>query len=165
MSFISRLSHLACMIGAVLMAATGAMLTYEVIARYFFIKPTIWAAELSQLCLVWGCLLAMAHLLTLRRHITVNAVTTLLPDAGQRLCAYIALIVVIVFSGIVAFWGFDIFYTSFERGRTTGSILNMPIWISEASVPVGFGLLTLQGVVELLRLKDVGSASLGATHE
>ena len=72
---------------------------------------------------------------------------------------------VIVFSGIVAFWGFDIFYTSFERGRTTGSILNMPIWISEASVPVGFGLLTLQGVVELLRLKDVGSASLGATHE
>ncbi|MEE4188334.1 MAG: TRAP transporter small permease [Roseobacter sp.] len=165
MYFISRLSHLACVIGAVLMAATGAMLTYEVIARYFFIKPTIWAAELSQLCLVWGCLLAMAHLLTLRRHITVNAVTTLLPDAGQRLCAYIALTVVIVFSAIVAFWGFDIFYTSFERGRTTGSILNMPIWISEASVPVGFGLLALQGVVELLRLKDADSASLGATHE
>ncbi|MGA9411292.1 MAG: TRAP transporter small permease [Roseobacter sp.] len=165
MSLISRISHLACVIGAVLMAATGAMLTYEVIARYFFIKPTIWAAELSQLCLVWGCLLAMAHLLTLRRHITVNAVTTLLPDAGQRLCTYIALIVVIVFSAIVAFWGFDIFYTSFERGRTTGSILNMPIWISEASVPVGFGLLALQGVVELLRLKDAESASLGATHE
>jgi len=165
MSLISRISHLACVIGAVLMAATGAMLTYEVIARYFFIKPTIWAAELSQLCLVWGCLLAMAHLLTLRRHITVNAVTTLLPDAGQRLCTYIALIVVIVFSAIVAFWGFDIFYTSFERGRTTGSILNMPIWISEASVPVGFGLLALQGVVELLRLKDADSASLGATHE
>ena len=165
MSLISRISHLACVIGAVLMAATGAMLTYEVIARYFFIKPTIWAAELSQLCLVWGCLLAMAHLLTLRRHITVNAVTTLLPDAGQRFCAYIALIVVIVFSAIVAFWGFDIFYTSFERGRTTGSILNMPIWISEASVPVGFGLLALQGVVELLRLKDADSASLGATHE
>ena len=165
MSLISRISQLACIIGAALMAATGAMLTYEVIARYFFIKPTIWAAELSQLCLVWGCLLAMAHLLTLRRHITVNAVTSLLPDAGQRFCAYIALIVVIVFSAIVAVWGFDIFYTSFERGRTTGSLLNMPIWISEASVPIGFGLLALQGVVELLRLKDADNASLGATHE
>jgi TRAP-type C4-dicarboxylate transport system permease small subunit len=162
---ISRLSQLACVLGAVLMAATGAMLTYEVIARYFFIKPTIWAAELSQLCLVWGCLLAMAHLLTLRRHITVNAVTALLPEAGQRMCAAIALIVVIVFSAIVAYWGFDIFYTSFERGRTTGSLLNMPIWISEASVPVGFGLLALQGVVELLRLRNAGSASLGTTHE
>lgn len=165
MSFISQVSRWACVLGAVLMAATGAMLTYEVIARYFFVKPTIWAAELSQLCLVWGCLLAMPHLLTLRRHITVNAVTSLLPRTGQRICAYIALIVVIVFSAIVAFWGFDIFYTSFERGRTTGSILDLPIWISEASVPFGFGLLALQGIVELWRLRDADSASLGVTHE
>lgn len=153
------------MFGAVLMAATGAMLTYEVVARYFFVKPTIWAAELSQLCLVWGCLLAMPHLLALRRHITVNAVTSLLPDAAQRVCGYAALCVVIVFSGIVAVWGFDIFYTSFARGRTTGSILDLPIWISEASVPFGFGLLTLQGIVELIRLRDASNASLGATHE
>ncbi|MEM9247192.1 MAG: TRAP transporter small permease [Pseudomonadota bacterium] len=165
MHFISNVSRLACVLGAVLMAATGAMLTYEVVARYFFVKPTIWAAELSQLCLVWGCLLVMPHLLTLRRHITVNAVTSLLPDAGQRLCAYIALGVVIVFSAIVAYWGFDIFYTSFERGRTTGSILNLPIWISEASVPFGFGLLALQGIVETLRLRHAQSAGLGATHE
>lgn len=165
MSFITSVSRIACLLGAVLMAATGVMLTYEVIARYFFIRPTIWAAELSQLCLIWGCLLAMAHLLTLRRHITVNAVTGLLPAQAQRVCAMIALAVVIVFSAIVAIYGFDIFYDSFERGRTTGSLLNLPIWIAEASVPVGFGLLCLQGVVELIRLKDSGATSLGATHE
>ena len=39
------------------------MLPYEVIARYFFIRPTIWAAELSQLCLIWGSMLALAHVL------------------------------------------------------------------------------------------------------
>lgn len=165
MSLISHVSRLACIVGAVLMAATGVMLTYEVIARYFFVKPTIWAAELSQLCLVWGCLLVMPHLLALRRHITVNAVTSLLPETGQKVCAYLALLVVIVFSGIVAVWGFDIFYTSFDRGRTTGSILDLPIWISEASVPVGFGLLALQGMVELVRLRHGGTTHLGATHE
>jgi TRAP-type C4-dicarboxylate transport system permease small subunit len=159
------LSRYACLLGAVLMALTGVMLTYEVVARYFFIRPTTWAAELSQLCLIWGCLLAMAHLLTLRRHITVNAITGLLPPAAQKVCAGIALVVVIVFSAIVAIYGFDIFYTSFERGRTTGSILNLPIWISEASVPLGFALLGAQGVVELLRLKGSDTASLGASHE
>lgn len=147
------------------MAATGVMLTYEVVARYFFIKPTIWAAELSQLCLIWGCLLGMAHLLTLRRHITVNAVTGLLPPAAQKLCAMVALVVVILFSAIVAIYGFDIFYDSFERGRTTGSLLNLPVWIAEASVPVGFGLLTLQAMVELIRMRHADTASLGATHE
>lgn len=165
MSFITTLSKYACLVGAVLMALTGVMLTYEVLARYFFIRPTIWAAELSQLCLIWGCLLAMAHLLTLRRHITVNAITGLLPHGVQKVCAGIALVVVIVFSAIVAVYGFDIFWTSFERGRTTGSILNLPIWIAEASVPVGFGLLGAQGVVELIRLRGSDTTSLGATHE
>ncbi|MFK7751827.1 MAG: TRAP transporter small permease [Sedimentitalea sp.] len=165
MTLISRMSWLASTIGAILLAATGVMLTYEVIARYFFIRPTIWAAELSQLCLIWGCLLAMAHLLTMRRHITVNAVTSLLPFGAQKLCAFIALLVVIVFSAIVAFWGYDIFHDSFVRGRLTGSLLNYPLWIAEASVPVGFGLLTLQGIVELIRLRGSETASLGASHE
>ncbi|WP_299614247.1 TRAP transporter small permease [uncultured Tateyamaria sp.] len=147
------------------MAATGVMLTYEVVARYFFIRPTIWAAELSQLCLIWGCLLSMAYLLTLRRHITVNAVTTLLPQPAQRFCAFIALTVVVAFSSIVAFWGYDIFHDSFVRGRTTGSLLNLPVWIAEASVPIGFGLLAVQGVVELIGLRGSGTTSLGATHE
>lgn len=165
MSLISSVSRLACLLGAVLMAATGVMLTYEVVARYFFVKPTIWAAELSQLCLIWGCLLAMAHLLTLRRHITVNAVTSLLPQAAQKVCAMVALVVVILFSAIVTVYGFDIFYDSFERGRTTGSLLNLPVWIAEASVPLGFGLLTAQAVVELIQLRHADAASLGATHE
>lgn len=43
---------------AILFVLAGCMLTYEVIARYFFIRPTIWAAELSQLCLIWGRCLA-----------------------------------------------------------------------------------------------------------
>ncbi len=165
MKVITSLSQGACALGAVMLAATGVMLTYEVIARYFFIRPTIWAAELSQLCLIWGCLLAMAHLLTLRRHITVNAITTLLPPMAQKVCASVALVIVVVFSMIVAFWGFDIFLESFVRGRTTGSLLNLPVWIAEASVPIGFGLLALQGVVELIKLRGSDTAHLGATHE
>jgi TRAP-type C4-dicarboxylate transport system permease small subunit len=164
-NIITTISRAACAIGALLMTATGVMLTYEVVARYFFVRPTIWAAELSQLCLIWGCLLAMAYLLTLRRHITVNAITGLLPPGGQKLCAILALCVVIVFSVIVAWWGFDIFHDSFVRGRTTGSLLDLPVWISEASVPLGFALLAAQGVVELLTLRGEGAVSLGATHE
>ncbi|WP_189368578.1 TRAP transporter small permease [Tateyamaria omphalii] len=165
MKAITSLSQAACALGAIMLAATGVMLTYEVIARYFFIRPTIWAAELSQLCLIWGCLLAMAYLLTLRRHITVNAITTLLPPMAQKVCASVALAIVVVFSAIVAFWGFDIFFDSFVRGRTTGSLLNLPVWIAEASVPVGFGLLALQGVVELIRLRGSDATQLGTTHE
>lgn len=165
MRAITTISRVAGHIGAGLMALTGFMLTYEVIARYFFIKPTIWAAELSQLCLIWGCLLAMAWVLSTYRHITVNAVTNLLPQRVQKLCVAFSLLAIIVFSVIVTIWGWDIFHDSFVRGRTTGSLLNLPVWISELSVPAGFALLTAQAVVELIGIRKNDLTTLGSSHE
>ena len=165
MHVITRLSRLAGAIGAVLLAATGAMLTYEVIARYFFIKPMIWAAELSQLCLIWGCLLAMGWVLAQRHHITVNAVTGLFPRKIQRLCVPFALLFILGFSLIVMRWGWDIFHESWVRGRTTGSLLDLPAWVAELSVPVGFALLSLQAVAELVALRGTTTITLGSSHE
>lgn len=165
MTFITTLSRLAGYLGACLMAATGAMLTYEVIARYFFTKPTTWAAELSQLCLIWGCLLAMAWVLNARRHVTVNAVTNLLPERLQTVCVAAALLVILAFSAVAAVYGWDIFHDSFTRGRTTGSLLNLPSWIAELAVPVGFALLFAQAAAELFGLRRAHVASLGSSHE
>lgn len=165
MNIIILMSRIAGYTGASLMALTGAMLAYEVIARYFFIMPTTWAAELSQLCLIWGCLLAMPYVLATRHHITVNAVTNLLTPPVQRLCVAVALLWIIAFSVIVTLWGWEIFFDSFSRGRTTGSLLNMPVWISELAVPVGFALLTLQATAELITLRHTHLASLGSSHE
>ena len=44
-------------------------------------------------------------------------------------------IAVIVFSVIVGYWGWDIFHDSFVRGRTTGSLMNLPIWITDLAAP------------------------------
>ena len=141
------------------------MLSYEVIARYFFTNPTRWAAELSQLCLIWGCLLAMAWVLSLRRHITVNAVTKLLPPKAQTICVALSLIILITFSVVVVVYGWEIFFDSFNRGRTTGSLLNLPTWIAELSVPVGFALLTAQALEELVHLSKKPISTLGSSHE
>ena len=136
---------------AVLFTVAGIMLTYEVMARYFFIRPTIWAAELSQLCLIWGCLIAMAWLLSARRHIAVDAVMQLLPVGVQRWVEAAAMLVVAAFSAMVTWKGWDIFLDSFERGRTTGSLLDLPSWIVELAVPLGFGLLFIQSLIEAIR--------------
>ncbi len=146
-------------IAATLFVLSGAMLTYEVIARYFFTKPTIWAAELSQMCLIWGCMLAMPWILAAGRHIQVDAIARLLPAAGQRRLNVFVMLVIVVFSAVVTWYGFEIFYDSFERGRTTGSMLNFPIWISELSIPVGFFLLMLQALLELFKSPRIAGSA------
>lgn len=142
---------------AALFVATGVMLSYEVMARYFFAAPTIWAAELSQMALIWGSLIAMPWILRARRHISVTAVTARLGSRAGHIAESLAMMVVLLFSLIVTIWGWEIFYDSFVRGRTTGSLLNLPIWIVELAVPVGFGLLSVQAFMEIVRIVRNGT--------
>jgi TRAP-type C4-dicarboxylate transport system permease small subunit len=146
--FILALAWLA----AGLFVAAGAMLSYEVVARYFFTAPTIWAAELSQLCLIWGALMGMPWALSAGAHISVDAVTRLCPPGLRRALEAAAMLVVAAFSVVVAWYGWSIFYESFETGRTTGSMLDLPTWISELPVFIGFVLLALQAVIEFIAI-------------
>ncbi len=165
MRLVNLISVWAGLFGAMLWAVTGVFLTYEVVARYFFIKPTTWAAEISQLCLIWGCLLAMSWVLTLRQHITVNALTSLLPRTVQKFCVALSLIGILLFSLVIVVWGWDIFYESWVRGRTTGSLLDLPSWVAELPVPLGFLLLSAQATCELIVLRGNETVSLGGSHE
>ena len=148
-SWFDALTRALAWCAALLFVCAGAMLTYEVVARYFFTKPTIWAAELSQMALIWGSLLAMAWALGARRHIAVDAVINLLPDGARRWIEAFAMAVVAAFSAWVTWYGWLIFWDSFERGRTTGSMLDLPSWVAELSVPVGFALLGIQALIEM----------------
>jgi len=154
-------------IAAVLFCLAGGMLSYEVAARYLFVAPTIWAAELSQLCLIWGTLIAMPWLLAANRHIAVDVLTERLGPGLRRLCRLLATAAIAIFSAVVAWKGYGIFLDSFERGRTTGSMLDLPTWVSELAVPVGFALLFLQALIELAKaasgkVPDAGDTQDGA---
>ena len=130
-----RLTLILAWVAAILFVLAGCMLTYEVLARYFFVRPTIWAAELSQLCLIWGSLLGMPWALAARRHISVDAITRLLAPKVQRLVEIIAMASILAFSVMVTIK-----------------------WVAELPVAIGFALLAIQAVIEIIGLargKDI----------
>ena len=139
-------------LSAILFGMAGIMLTYEVGARYLFIAPTIWAAELSQLSLIYGTLLAMPWALQHRRHIQINAIIHKISEKNQRIIGIIMMIILIIFSSYVVIYGFEIFLDSFQRGRTTGSLLDLPSWIAELPVPVCFLMLIIQAIFEIQKM-------------
>lgn len=166
MTLLARITLGLAWLAALLFVLAGAMLTWEVVARYFFTAPTIWAAELSQLCLIWGTLIAMPWVLAARRHIAIDAVVRLLPAGARRVTEALAMAVIAVFAGVVVVYGGWIFLDSFERGRTTGSMLDLPTWVAELAVPVGFALVTVQALVEFVRALrgDVPAPGPGASE-
>ncbi len=128
------------------------MIGYEVLARYFFNAPTIWAAEISQLLLIWGTFLAMAYALKNRQHIRIEIVIARFGLGTQKVFEAVSLIFISVLCAIVVWYGWDIAWDSFERGRSTGTMLNIPNWWTELVIPAGFTLLLLQSLVELWRV-------------
>ena len=149
---LDRVTDLLAQLAAWMFFATAAMISYEVAARYIFNAPTIWAEELSRVFLVWGTFLAMAALLRRRSHIRITLITGHLSAGAQRLCEIFAMAMVALLSGVAGWYGGTIAYDSFERGRTTATMLDLPQWTLEVTVPLGFGLLFAQALAETLRL-------------
>ena len=131
---------------------TGVMVSYEVLARYVFNAPTIWAAELSQMLLLWGTFIAMATLLRQRAHIRITLLTARLGPRSRQLSELFSLSIVGGFAAVAAYHGWWIAFDSLERGRSTGTMLNLPNWWSEVVIPVGFAILLLQCLAEIARV-------------
>ncbi|HFD16709.1 MAG TPA: TRAP transporter small permease [Rhodospirillales bacterium] len=130
----------------------GLMLSYEVVMRYFFNAPTIWAEELSRLAQVWATWLAAAWTLKNRRLIAVGILYDRLPPPLRRLAAGFTLLFIAAFSAVTLYYAVLITVESAQLGRKTATMLDMPLWVAEIAVPIGVGLLLVQSLVELVRL-------------
>ncbi|MCP4233433.1 MAG: TRAP transporter small permease [Aestuariibacter sp.] len=160
MQTITRISKILAIAGAFAYFVIGLMLCYEVVARYLFNAPTIWAAELSQLFLVWGTFVSVAAILHRREHITITLLTERFSPAIRRVQETAVLLAIALLAFAVVWYGTPIAWDSLERGRTTGSMLNIPTFWMEAAVPTGFALLGMQALVEALRTAYHGSRNM-----
>ena len=152
MHWVDRVNTAMGYVAAWVFFLSGVFITYEVVARYVFIAPTIWTEEVSRLLLVWGTYLAMAALLHRREHISISIVTGRLGPRGQLWAERLMLIFVAALSLVTLLWGWDIAHDSLVRGRSTGTMLNIPNWWGEMAIPLGFALLLVQSLVDLVRV-------------
>ena len=151
MKFLQHISDRLGALAAWLFFATGILLTYEVAARYVFTAPTIWAAEISQMFLIWGVFAALPRTLLRNENIAIDFLYERAPAPLQKLADIFALVFIAVFAATVAWYGFDIMWDSFVRGRSTGTMLNIPNWWTQVAIPFGFGLSAVQCLVLVTR--------------
>ena len=148
-------------LAAWLLFATGIILTYEVLARYLFNAPTIWVEEVARLLLIWAAFLAMPWLLKGRQHIRITLLLERLGPGGRVLVEGLSLVIVAAFAAGTLWWGWDVARDSLVRGRTTGTLLDIPTWWSQAAVPAGCLLLLLHAISELVKLTRGDDAGEG----
>ena len=132
--------------------AVGFFITFEIVMRYVFNAPTIWVDEVSRIIQIWVVFLAAPYVLKAREMVTIELILKEPNTLARKLAESFAILVLFLFAGVAAYYGFQLWLKATLAGHTTDTYLAPPKMLTHAPVWVGCGLLILQGTCELIRV-------------
>ena len=149
---LGAVNALLAVLSAIAIAAAGAVLTWEVMGRYFFAIPSDWQDELSTFLLIGATFGAAGWIQSKRGHVAIDALTHVLPRGIDEVRKVLADLLSFLFVTFFAWKSWALFYEAWDEGQTTPSAWGPPLWIPYVCMALGMSLLSLQ-----LLLQVVGS--------
>lgn len=149
-NFSDLLIKIGAYISGFFIIVTTFMIFFEVISRWLFNKPTIWATELSIYAIIGSCFLGSAYAVRTYSHITVDLLINNVNDRMKTLLAYLSNAMGLVFSIIFTYFGFHHVMNTYELGVTSSSLLRIPMYLPEMFIPAGGALLCLAFILQII---------------
>jgi TRAP-type C4-dicarboxylate transport system permease small subunit len=104
-----------------------AITLYEVVARYIFGRPTIWANELSLFLSAVVFLISGAYVMWCDDHLRISVIYELMPRPLRRAFDAVTLLCALVFCGGLAWFGFPTSWRALVAWERFGTAWNPPI--------------------------------------
>lgn len=123
----------------------------EVFLRYLFNAPTVWTNELTQILFGAYTVLSGGYILAHRGHVNVDIFHSTLSVKTQAIVDIFTSVLFFMFVMAFGWFGYEMAKESIETWETSYSAWNPPIWPVKLAIPIGAGLLLLQGIVKLLQ--------------
>lgn len=159
---LEALCRFGTMLGALLVIATMAVVGYSVVLRYVFGEPQVWTDELVSFWLVAIVMLGAADVLRRDAHIGIDLVTNLLPPYMQAWADAWGLVSVILFSIVLTISGWEMVEFSWSVELLSDGYLEVPMWIPQSFIPIGFALMGLAALHRLLQRLSARKPKAGA---
>ncbi len=128
-----------------------AAMTFEIIARYVFNRPTIWADELAQMFFGSYFILAGAIALLEHAHVNMDLFYNKLSTRGKAILDIATSPLFFLFAGVLLWQGGNLWWRSMASLQRSESVWHPPIYPYKFMIPLGVGLVLLQGLVKLVR--------------
>ncbi|SFQ67050.1 TRAP-type mannitol/chloroaromatic compound transport system, small permease component [Roseivivax halotolerans] len=127
------------------------VLCFEVVARYVYQQPTIWAHGYTQRIFGAYFVLVGAYTLLRKDHVRVDL---LLNIGSQRWRAFLDLLnfgFLVLWGAVLSYEAFWFFEDSWRFNEVDDSALRHPMWPVKLAMFVGVTAITLQGLAEAVR--------------
>jgi TRAP-type C4-dicarboxylate transport system permease small subunit len=126
----SSIDQIAMFVGRVtmlLIALLVGVMMYEVVLRYVFERPTLWANELSLWMAGFVFILAGFYAMQQRSHIRIFLLYDMMPRGVQKACDTVSTFLILLFAFFLVYGGYGEAKAKLLRWETFGTVFDPPI--------------------------------------
>ncbi|HSG03045.1 MAG TPA: TRAP transporter small permease [Marinobacterium sp.] len=123
---------------------------YDAVMRYLFAAPTSWTLEVNSFLLVYLAVMGAAEAQRADAHIRIGFFAERCSPRKQAMIACVIALCGILFASIMVWRGGIMAYQAFEYGERVSSAFGTPMVIPFSILPVGFGALAIQLLIDLV---------------
>lgn len=124
---------------------------YNVVMRYVFNSPTVWAEEVNAYLVVLMTCAGAAELLKRRQHINLTLFTQKLDDNAAKMLETFILLATFIWTSIITWKSFRIAANALRYEMRESSPLLTPLVIPYSFFVIGFFMLSLQALTMLIK--------------
>lgn len=146
------------LVGQIVLIFMVVTITYDALMRYVFAAPTSWSLEINSFLIVYLAVMTAADTERRGEHIAIALLGERLGGRWPRLLAAVVALVGAGFCGIMTWRGGMMAYDAWSYGERVSSSFGTPIVLPYAMLPIGFGALGLQFLINVGRAGRQGRA-------
>jgi TRAP-type C4-dicarboxylate transport system permease small subunit len=138
-------------VGQLVLAFMVITICYDALMRYVFARPTEWSLEVNTFLLVYIAVMTAADVQRTREHISIGFMVEKSSAAVQRVLGGVVALVGVVFCTILAWRGWLMAEQAYLYGERVSSALGTPMVLPYSMLPIGFGVMALVFLVQLIQ--------------
>ncbi|WP_299777317.1 TRAP transporter small permease [uncultured Roseobacter sp.] len=147
---VAALSTVAGWCSAAMIVTAVAITCQMIFVRFVLNGSTVWQTEMVIYLVIGATLVGLPYVQRLRGHVNVDLIPLALPMRARRALAVLTLSLSIAIIGVMLWYGYDYWHFAWDRGWKSDTVWGVRLWIPYLALPVGFGLLMLQLIADLV---------------
>lgn len=147
---VAAISTLAGWSSAAMIVAAVAITCQMIFVRFVLNGSTVWQTEAVIYLVIAATLVGLPYVQRLRGHVNVDLIPLSLAPRPRFALAMLTSVLSIVIVSIMLWYGFEYWHFAWDRGWRSDTVWGVRLWIPYLAIPIGFGLLLLQLIADLV---------------
>jgi TRAP-type C4-dicarboxylate transport system permease small subunit len=156
-----RLLQALAVIAGVMLAAMAFAIVLDVVLRNLGLQPPAHTLTLTEYGLLYLTMLAAPWLVREKGHVHIELVTAALSPRVRFWLTRVVYAVCVLTCAVIFWFGLEVTLAHYQRHVIDVRSFDMPRWLLSASIPLSFGLMTIEFARFLLGLDSMHAGQSG----